>query len=59
VDGRTLAEADKLIFEGRLFDARSSKEVLSKRYKFGQGALRAAATGLPTKSCCSSLAREA
>ncbi len=43
VDGRTLAEADKLIFEGRMFDARSSKEVLSKRYKFGEGALRAAA----------------
>ncbi len=43
VDGRTLAEADKLIFEGRMFDARSSKEVLSKRYKFGEGALRSAA----------------
>jgi TolB protein len=43
LDGRSLAEADKLIFEGRLFDARSSKEVLSKRYKFGEGALRAAA----------------
>jgi TolB protein len=43
VEGRTLAEGDKLIFEGRLFDAGSSKEVLSKRYKFGEGALRAAA----------------
>lgn len=43
VDGRTQAEGDKLIFEGRLYDARSSKEVLRKRYKFGEGALRTAA----------------
>jgi len=43
LDGGASAEADKLIFEGRLYDARSSKEVLSKRYKFGEGALRAAA----------------
>ncbi len=43
VEGRILLETDKIVFEGRMHDASSGRIVLNKRYKFGEGALRAAA----------------